>query len=334
MIIKEVITSAEKQKIVNFLAEFDLRYENNIDQTIYIEEDDVVVGTVSVAGYIIKCLAVRADRQSENLAVTLVGDIIKRLHSNNVYYYQVFTKPQYKQVFESFGFQPLIQTDKVCVLEGGDGSISEEIKRIKTRMAFNLDLDMTADNDVACVVLNGNPFTEGHLFLVEKAAAEHDYCVVFVLEEEGSYFSFKERYALAYLSCKPLKNVMVIPSTKYVVSKGTFPSYFLKTADESTEQYALYDAKIFAEHFMPELGIKARYVGSEVTDYMSVYNQALKSVLGDKLQLVPRMKMDGEEVSAKKVRALIEQGNNFDAARYVPTAVRSMFLAMLSERNV
>ncbi len=334
MTIREVILPEERAKVVEFLASFGLGYESNGEQTIYAEENDRIVGTVSSAGYVIKCLAVAQDMQSENLAVTLVSEIIKRLASADVFYYQVFTKPQYKPVFQSLGFTPLVETDKVCFLEGGDGNINNELKALATRLTYNLDIDVSAQNDIACVVLNGNPFTEGHLYLVEKAASEHDYCVVFVLEEEGSMFTFKERNALAFLACRPLKNVVVVPSTKYIVSRSTFPGYFLKTQDETTRQYAKFDAMIFAQYFMPYLGISTRYVGTETVDYMQTYNQTLSEVLGDKLVLVERKKIDGQVVSAKHVRALLADGKILEAAQLVPTAVRAMFVAMVSEKNV
>ena len=334
MTIREVILPEEREKVKRFLASFGLGYESNVNQTLYAEENEKIVGTVSSAGYVIKCLAVAPEMQSENLAVTLVSEIIKRLAASDIFYYQVFTKPQYRVVFESLGFKALIVTDKVCFLEGGDGSIDKELKALATRLKYNLDIDVAMQNDIACVVLNGNPFTEGHLYLVEKAASEHDYCVVFVLEEEGSAFTFKQRYALAYLACRPLRNVVVVPSTKYVVSKSTFPGYFLKTQDETTTQYAKFDAMIFAQYFMPYLGICQRYVGTETVDYMQTYNQTLAEVLGDKLVLVERKKINGQVVSAKRVRALIEQGEIMQAAELVPTAVRAMFVAMVSENNV
>lgn len=336
MIIKDVITPCDKRRVVDFLALQGLNYEHNVDKTIFIEDDDNnVVGTVSAARYIIKCLAVSSYLRGENLAVTLVGEMIKRLHDDGIFYYQVFTKAEYKDVFESFGFKTLVLTATTAMLEGGDGCISKVLDGIKVQMKYNLNIPDAGnpDNDVACIVLNGDPFTLGHLALAEYALDRHKYLVVFVLEEDGSYFSADERYALAYLALKPYRNVLTVRSTKYVVSRSTFPQYFLKSADEATGQYAEFDARIFADYFMPTLGLIKRYVGSETTDYMSVYNATLKSVLGDKVEEVPRFGECGHEFSAKSVRALLRDGDIEGAARLVPVAVRALFVGMAKSKQ-
>lgn len=334
MIIKDAILESEKEQIKEFLAKAGLGYEQNIDRSIYVEDDGEIVGTASTAGCVIKCLAVLPDYRGENLAGVLVGEILKRLHAEGIYYYQVFTKPEYKAVFNNFGFTAIIETDKVAVLEGGDGNIDVAISKIKKQIFFNLGVDVdNQQGDIACIVLNGDPFTEGHLRLAEYALEQHRFLIVFVLEEEGSYFSFKERYALAYLALKPYQNVLVLPSTKYIVSRATFPGYFLKTVDETTRQYAEYDATLFKKYFIPQLGITARYIGSETVDYMTVYNETLKKVLGDMVQEVPRFTENGAVISAKTVRNLIKEGKTDDASAFIPNSTKSLFYALVETHN-
>ena len=329
MVIKEVILPSEKQKIIDFLAKFGLNYEQNIDQTIYLEEDDKVIATVSASKYIIKCLAADPAYRSENYAATLVSEMIKRLHMQGVYYYQVFTKAEYRVIFESLGFKSLLDTEKVSVLEGGDGDIQTEIKKMQTQIKYGFGIDFTKGNyDIACVVVNGNPFTNGHLQLVEHVSKNHDFVLLFVLEEEGSEFSFKERFSMAYLATRPCRNVMVLPSTRYVVSKATFPSYFLKTVDESTAEYATYDALIFQKYFMPQLSIVKRYVGTETVDYMSVYNQTLQKVLGNRLEVITRFEENGQVISARAVRKLLAEGKLDEALQYIPRTNHPIFLLM------
>lgn len=334
MVIKDAVLESEKTRIKEFLASAGLEYEQNIDRTIYIEDEGDIVGTASTAGYIIKCVAVLPDYRGENLAGMLVGEILKRLNDDGIYYYQVFTKPEYRAVFQSFGFTEILDTDKVSVLEGGDGNINASLDKIKKQVYFNLGINLeNTGADIACIVLNGDPFTEGHLRLAEYALNKHRYLIVFVLEEEGSYFSFKERYALVYLTLKPYENVLVLPSTKYIVSRATFPGYFLKSVDETTEQYAEYDATVFKKYFMPNLSIKKRYVGSENSDYMKIYNEKLKDVLGDKVEEVERFTEKGNVISAKTVRELIKEGNVDAAAEYIPESTRQLFRALVETHH-
>ena len=334
MDIKEVILPEEKQRIIDFLGQFGLKYEDNIDQTIYMEDGDKIVATISASKDVIKCLAVSPEYRNENCAVTLVGEIIKRLHAAGIYHYQVFTKVTYRDIFLSLGFTLLIETGKVSVLEGGEGNINSVIEKMRVQLKFGLGLDSGGkSSDIACVVINGNPFTNGHLRLVEYAAERHKYVLVMIVEEEGSLFTFRERYAMAYLALKPYYNVLVLPSSHYVVSRATFPGYFLKTADEATQEYAEYDAMIFRNYFIPKLGIKVRYVGSETQPYMRIYNDTLRKILGNKLEVVPRFEEDGEVISAAKVRALLSEGKIEEALKYVPRSNYAIFKGMVLSRN-
>lgn len=334
MTLKEVILPSENERVELFLSECGLRYER-ADKTLYFEDGDKIAGTVSVSGNVIKCLAVDEEYRNENLAAKLVGEMINRLHSEGVYHYHVFTKPAYAALFENLGFKPLVTERNFAALEGGEGDINGAVSGMLVKMKFGLGIEGGKQNDVGCIVLNGNPFTTGHLKLAEHVAAAHKFALVFVLEEEGSYFSFKERYAMAYLALKPLSNVLVLPSSEYIVSKATFPGYFLKSADDATREYAKYDALIFKKYFMPGLGIRKRYVGSETSDYMKIYNSVLAETLGDKLEILPRFEEDGKVISAKFVRGLIEEGNVDEALKYIPRNNYAVFKSILgSKRHV
>lgn len=335
MTVKEVILPAERLQIERFLSRFGLKYENNIDRTLYMEEDGEVIATLSASKYILKCLAIAEEYRSENFAVILVSEMIKRLHADGIYHYHVFTKPEYRGVFASLGFNPLLETEKFVAMEGGEGRIDDAIKQMRVKMKFSLGLETVDENsDIACIVLNGNPFTTGHLKLAEYASARHKFVLVFVLEEDGSLFSSKERFAMAYLALKPCANILVLPSSMYIVSKATFPGYFLKTVDETTEEFAKYDALIFKKYFMPGLGICKRYVGEETSAYMRIYNEALGKTLQENLEVVPRFEEDGKEISANTVRALLAAGKTEEALKFIPRNNYAVFKSIIINKNV
>ena len=79
--------------------------------------------------------------------------------------------------------------------EDEEAAVAEVIEKMRVQLKFGLGLD-GGKNDVACIVVNGNPFTNGHLRLVEYAAERHKYVLVLVVEEEGSDFTFRERGTL------------------------------------------------------------------------------------------------------------------------------------------
>ena len=320
----------EREAVKAFLSGFGLKYREDTDSTIYAEENGEIVGSVSHTQNVITCLAVSEKMRGENLAATLVGEMMARLREEKIYGYRVFTKPEYRPLFESMGFRYLVGGDDFVALEGGECNVEKAVDGLVRKVSCELG---GIEDDTAAIVINGNPFTEGHLALCEYALARHKRLLLFVLEEDISEFSFKERFSLAFLATRPYaERLSVLPSTEYVVSRATFPDYFLHGADEATCAYAKYDAEIFKKFFMEPLGIKKRYFGSEVTDYMQIYNGAMKSVLGDAAEIIERVKKDGETVSAKSVRRLISEGKYNEAVSLVPTACRAVFSMLIRSK--
>ena len=330
MEIKDAVLDVELNRVREFLKGFELSFEDNTELTLYAEEDGNVVGTVSVTGNLIKQMAISKGMQGENLASTLITSIIERLNANNIFSYRVFTKPEYKNLFISLGFTPIVESQKFVALEGGDSSISGAISQLSKKITMEMGC---IDQDTASIVINGNPFTNGHLQLCEYALKRHSRLIVFIVEEDNQAFSFKERFALAYLALKPYKNAIVLPATQYIVSKETFPGYFLKSVNEMSEQFALYDTLIFKNYFMPALGIKKRYFGGEVTDYMTLYNKVAQETFGDGAEFVERFKEGEQTISAKHVRGLIEKGDFETAMQFIPQSARSMFRLMLQQKR-
>ena len=151
-----------------------------------------------------------------------IDNLINKLRSDNKFYYSVYTKHEYEPLFLSLGFSKIASTDKVSMLEFGSPKIDEVMDRLKVKIESTLDCKLD-ESKVACVVANANPFTNGHLSLVEEAIyRRYDYIIVFIVQENKSYFSEKERMALAYVSLLPYDNVVVVPSTRYMVSSMTF----------------------------------------------------------------------------------------------------------------
>ena len=317
MIIKEAFLQEEIEKVKDFLLRFSLKLDQDITKTFYMEDEDNIVGTISCANYIIKDLAVDPNYQSENVAGKLVNAMIMYFSQNEIYSYQVFTKPMYKNIFLSLGFKEIVSTDKVIMLEGGTSSINDELDKIKKQLDMRFAvLDETSD--ICALVINGNPLTTGHVHLIEYASSLHQMVVVFIVEENKSVFTFEERLSMAYLATKRLANVCVIPSTKYIVSSLTFPTYFLKDGNEVNEEHAKIDALIFKEYFMKKLFIKKRYLGEESNPKMINYNNTLKEILKDKVVIIPRLCEDSQAVSASRVRSLIEQNKVDEALAYIP----------------
>ncbi len=332
MIIKEAFLQEELERIKIFLNKFSLKLDPNLTKTFYIENDNnEIIGTISCQDYIIKDLAVDESYQSENLASLLINEILNYFRLNNIYNYQVFTKPIYKTIFISLGFKEIVSTDKVIMLEGGVSFINDKIKEINKTLTNRFG-ELNESCDLGCVVINGNPITNGHMHIIEEASKNHKMVVLFVVEEDKSEFTFEERFSFAYLSTMRLGNICVIPSSKYIVSSSTFPSYFLKDENEALEQYSKIDALIFKEYFMKQLFIKKRYVGTETILKMVNYNNILKETLQDKLVIMERLQENNEVISASKVRSLLKENKIEEALLYVPREISFILRSVASSK--
>ena len=323
MEIKEAILDIEIEQVKIFLASFGLRYEKDIDKTLYIEENGNIIATISKAKDIIKCLAISSNYQSENLSSVLVSKILEKMHEENIYSYMVFTKAIYENTFINLGFKKLVNTSNTVMLEGGVDSIEDAIKKMKVKINAEYGT-ITDDIKVGSIVMNANPVTLGHQYLIEQSIKENDLTLVFVVEEDNQEFDFQSRYGLVYLTCKKYENVVVLPASKYIVSKKTFPTYFLKE-DIVDKEISLVDGLIFKNYFMKHLKIDRRYVGSEVKEKMNDYNMTLKEILEDKLILLERISLDDQVVSASHVRELLKEGSIEKALTYIPRECHSIF---------
>ena len=164
--------------------------------------------------------------------------------------------------------------------------------------------------------MNCNPFTRGHLHLIEEARKQVAFLYVFVVEEDRSAIRFKARFAMAKENCRRFANVRLLPSGSYMISSVTFAEYFQKE-EMQTENFRIVpskDIRLFGRYIAPCLGISKRFVGEEPLDAVTrQYNEAMREMLphyGVELIEIPRMRLAGEEpINATKVRAFLRHGD-------------------------
>lgn len=180
------------------------------------------------------------------------------------------------------------------------------------------------------VVVNCNPFTYGHRYLIEEASRRVDVLIVFVVNEDASLFSFDERLAMVTEGTKDLSNVKVVPSGEFILSQHSFPEYFNKVVDDELTNYAEFDVKLFAKGVAPRLNIKYRFVGEENNDETTrEYNEAMKRILplnGIEVIEIPRKKLEGKSypISATIVRNRLEMGDWEGVKEFVPESTISV----------
>ena len=180
------------------------------------------------------------------------------------------------------------------------------------------------------VVMNCNPFTLGHRYLIEQAAKQVERLFVMVVREDCSLFAYAERKAMVEQGVEHLKNVTVIDGSEYAISQATFPTYFLKRLDDAADTQMLLDLDLFRRHIAPALGATVRFVGTEPTDRLTRrYNQLMHEVLADVRETV-RLEKESNAVSASRVRKAMEQGDMSTIRQLVPPTTLPYIIAHLA----
>lgn len=302
----------ERKEVDAFLKGFDLILDHDVDYTVVIrdrswqETSSSIIATCSKARSVLKCFAVIKEHRGEGITSILITTLLDKLFSQGLYHSFIFTKPANAFSFEALNFKLIHNNDDVSLLENGLYDINKALVDLKQK--YNL-----SEEKKAALVMNCNPFTLGHQYLIEEAANNNREVLVFIVEEDQSLFPFRVRYELVRKGVAHLRNVKVLPSGEYIISSATFPSYFLKEEGERLRAYVNLDVGIFGRYFCKRFNIVKRYVGEEpFCKVTKAYNEALKSVLpsyGVEVREVARKAVGNVAISASRVRNLLKEGN-------------------------
>ena len=288
--------ASNKDKLEAFLKLSDLTFDGNIDYCVVALENNEIVGCACKDKNVFKMVAVSCKIQNEDMVSKLITKLIEKCVEENIFHYFIFTKMIYQVHFESLGFKLLSSYQEIGLFEKGNISFDQYYDGIV------LDKDLLT----GAIVMNCNPFTLGHRYLIEQALDKVQQLIIFVVEEDQSFFSFEDRINLVKEGTADLKNVIVIPSGPYIISQATFPTYFLKEINQKNTYYTHIDVQLF-KRIMDKLNITYRFVGSEPLDQVTnLYNETMKEVLGDRLIVIERKTSSEDVISASRVRKYLE----------------------------
>ncbi len=303
-------------EVQEFLAGFSLSFTEQVDYTVALYKENRIVATGSFAGEVLRNIAIDESMQGEGITSAVISHLMREAGQRGIYHYFIFTKPDKAHLFSNLGFKEIARVEPYAVLlEGGLGSVESYCREMAEKV------ERLPPGKRASLVVNCNPFTLGHQAVIAKAAAENPGVVVLVVSEEGSLFPFDVRYRLIQEGVSQYNNVVVVPGGKYIISAATFPGYFTRGDETVTAQTRL-DITIFAKYVAPALGITSRYVGDE--PYCTVtkaYNQAMVDILpGYDIDVceMPRIGVNGNYISASRVRELIRQDGWDEIRTLVP----------------
>ena len=303
----------KKAQWTDFLSRAGLEADDQVESTVLLWDDGQIIATGSRMGNLLKCIAVDEFRQGEGLTATVLTQLRQDAFSHGHSHLFLYTKPKNEHMFSSLFFYPIAKTDTVLLMENKRDGIRQFLASLP---------DDSQPGTVGAAVMNCNPFTKGHRYLIETAAKECDRLYIFVLSEDKSEFSAADRMKMVTLGTADLPNVTVLPTGPYLISSATFPTYFLKDRESAEQVHCLLDIEIFCGYYAPKFGITRRYVGTEPLSQMTnQYNDALKAYLpkkGIELREIPRLEHGNTPVSASAVRAYLREGNTNALSQLLP----------------
>ncbi|MGL6120966.1 MAG: [citrate (pro-3S)-lyase] ligase, partial [Fusobacteriaceae bacterium] len=304
--------------------------DEDVDYTIVLRDNFSILGTASKSKNIIKCFALDEKLRGEGFTNTFVTNLLNKAFEEGYFHNFIFTTPKNIDIFKAIGFSLISSTDKVALLEIGTENITRTIENIKKEYLQENGI-FVKNKKRALIVMNCNPFTLGHQYLIERASSENDEVIIFVVQEDKSSFNFKVRYQLVKEGTSHLQNVKVIPGTQYIISSATFPNYFLRKDDDALLEYIKLDVTVTAEYFCKKLGITRRYVGEEPYCKMTEkYNHVMVDLLNKQnieVVIVPRKEFANKGISASEVRNLIKQDKTELLKNLVPETTYNFLMS-------
>lgn len=344
-----------RRRVEAFLAANGLRLAP-LDRYVVVTRDEdgnEILAGGGLDGNVIKCVAVSESARSEGLMNILVSRLIAIAREEGRESVKAFTKPENEGIFKSLGFGLLASAPKAILMENGRGGLPEYRKYLAS---------LARPGRNGAIVMNANPFTKGHRYLVEQAASQVDNLYVIVVKEDRSRFPYVERKAMIEAGCAGLDNVVVCEGSDYAISAATFPTYFLKKLDDATDTQIALDLDLFVNHIAKPLGVTVRFAGSEPEDALTRrYNELMAEILpgtsvavvrqdhqpdpefvkGSALRQarrpidfveIPRLEQKGKPLSATALRLALDEGGFKEAMEYIPKSTVPYLVADLAER--
>ena len=312
--------------ILKLLQAEGIKRDRNLDYTVAAYDSDYnIIGTGSCFGNTLRCLAISHEHRGEGLTNKILSHLIQYQFERGNFHLFIYTKYTTYHLFKTLGFYEIVNIkDQIVFMENKKTGFSDYLNSLKNTKPK----DNTNYKKIASIVMNANPFTLGHLYLIEKASQENDLVHLFIVSEDKSIVPFDIRKKLIMEGTKHLKNIIYHDTGYYIISSATFPSYFQKDEKDVIESHANLDIEIFIK-IAKVLDINVRYVGEEPTSLVTgIYNQIKKKKLnenGIKCEIIDRKKNNEEIISASEVRKAIKEGRFDDMKNMVPECTYKFF---------
>lgn len=324
-----------QRELAALLEKEGIRRDGNLEYTLGLyDQEGRLVATGSYFKNTLRCLAVDSAHQGEGLLNRVVSRLMELKADEGDLHLFIYTKCDKVPFFRDLGFGEIARVEGLTAfLENRRDGFSRYLAQLRAQCQGR---EETAGVSAA-IVMNANPFTLGHQWLVEQAAAQCDLLHLFVVSEDASLVPFSVRERLVREGVAHLPNVLVHQTGSYMISSSTFPSYFIKDEGDVIQAQARLDLQVF-KAIASALNISARFVGEEpFSQVTAVYNRIMAEELpkdGIRCVILPRREEGGAPISASAVRQRIHDGDLEGIRSLVPESTYRFFLSPEGEKVV
>jgi len=315
-----------RDEIRALLAKCGLDYEDDVEAFVVCRPKGRLIACVGLAGNIVKCAAIEPEWRGESLSLKLLGEAINIAHERGHSHLFLYTSPDNVGFFRGCGFHALVEVpDYVSLMENtpiGIRSYCDRLASLRREGAV-----------IGSIVMNANPFTLGHQYLVQRAVEACDWVHVFVVSENASMVSYRDRFKLVEIGIRGIDRVTLHHGSEYMISRATFPAYFFKEKGMVGQCCTAIDLLLFRNFIAPALGVTHRYVGTEpFCPTTHKYNEDMKHWLQDDTSAapavtvveIPRTQRLGKPISASDVRRLLKAHEYDRIEALVPPATADL----------
>ncbi len=287
-----------------------LRDEGDADIiALAVDDEYELTGCGALAGHTLKQFAVSPSAEGQGVMASVMSALIGEASSRGRHRLFLCTKPSNMEMMSSMGFYPIVRTADAVLMENRRGGFDDYLSSIPRY-----------EGVCGAVVCNCDPFTLGHRHLIEYAASHCDDLYVFAVSESGSMFDPDERLELIRKGTSDISSCHVFASDMYLISRATFPAYFIRDESRADLVRSDIDLELFGRRIAPALNISVRFAGEEpFSPVTRAYNERMKELLpgyGIRFCEIPRL----GGISAGRIRSLIRDGDIAGTKGMVPEA--------------
>lgn len=301
-----------KEQIHSLLETEGIHKDKHLDYTCAMFDETMnVIATGSCFSNTLRCLAVSSEHQGEGLMNQIIAHLISIQFIRGNTHLFLYTKTESAPFFSSLGFYEIANIkNQIVFMENRrngfasylknlqqESQILPQFKKITTEIQSlspeqaPVTAAIHPEKKIAALVINANPFTLGHQYLIEKASRENDILHLFIVEEDASLIPFTVRKKLVLDGTAHLNNIIYHDSGSYIISNATFPAYFQKDDKAVMKSHAELDLAIFIK-IAKDLHITKRYIGEEpFSEVTQIYNTIMAEKLpesGIGCTIIPR----------------------------------------------